>query len=382
MAQRLKIESEIKRCEAELRMMLSGDKASLGGRAAFSNDGSDVLDEKNVTLYFVAADGTRTPRTVALQWETEAVKAGPKDKEDVSDPRGAIQKLKESGPFGKWRYNIDAEFNGKGYEVSGVVIQHIDYFGPRIGFVQFKVLMRFNKRNKETGALEWGDVPAIVFCRGAAVALLVVIKVKGARTRYTVLVNQPRMAGGSAGFLEIPAGMLDESNDFSGVAAKELREETGIVVDKTRLVDLTTDFYGDLKYDGLHPSVGGCDEVLRFFLYETEMTAAEKNTLDGKCTGEFAEGENIKLKVVPLRKAAQEAPDMKTLTALYLYDQYNKKRNPTGVVLEDVEEDTTKVSSRGYGRYAEPAVAYTPAGYRSVDAQPPLSRSRSYRGPA
>ena len=388
MARRVEIDSELRRCEAELRGMLDGDNVSLGVRAEFRDDGTDVLNESTVTLYFVTREGKRIPKQVPLLWETDAVKAGPQNKDGEADPLGAIQKLKASGPFGKWRYNIDSEFNGAGYEVNGVVIQHIDYFGPRIGFVQFKVLARFNKKNRTTGLLEWGDVPAIVFCRGAAVALLVVIKVIGARTRYTVLVKQPRMAAGSAGFLEIPAGMLDESNDFSGVAAKELKEETGITVDKTRLVDLTTDFYGGLKYDGLHPSVGGCDEVVRFFLYETEMTADERKALNGKCTGEFAEGENIKLKVVPLRKAAQEAPDMKTLTALYLYDQYNKKRNPTGVVLEDLEpapRGRVYDEDDDFGSYRAPGSSVSrargghpvdPMDYASV--RPP---SRSNRGP-
>lgn len=35
--------------------------------------------------------------------------------------------------------------------------------------------------------------------------------------------------------LEIPAGMLDESDNFSGVAAKEIKEETGISIEHNEM---------------------------------------------------------------------------------------------------------------------------------------------------
>ena len=48
--------------------------------------------------------------------------------------------------------------------------------------------------------------------------------------RYVVLCRQPRLPAGFASFPEIPAGMLDGSGHFTGVAAKELQEETGIEI--------------------------------------------------------------------------------------------------------------------------------------------------------
>ena len=38
--------------------------------------------------------------------------------------------------------------------------------------------------------------------------------------------------------LECPAGMMDEEGNFLGVAAKELKEETGIVIKSSDLISL------------------------------------------------------------------------------------------------------------------------------------------------
>ncbi len=71
-------------------------------------------------------------------------------------------------------------------------------------------------------------VPGIVFMRGGAVSILPILQCDG--QRHVLLCRQPRLPVGLAQFPEIPAGMLDGSGKFSGVAAKELEEETGIVI--------------------------------------------------------------------------------------------------------------------------------------------------------
>ena len=71
-------------------------------------------------------------------------------------------------------------------------------------------------------------IPGIVFMRGGAVSILPVLECGD--ERFVLLVRQPRLAVGFAAFPEIPAGMLDGSGKFSGVAAKELQEETGIEI--------------------------------------------------------------------------------------------------------------------------------------------------------
>ena len=44
--------------------------------------------------------------------------------------------------------------------------------------------------------------------------------------------------------VEIPAGMLDGESNFVGVAAKELKEETGIEITAEKLINMTRLAYG------------------------------------------------------------------------------------------------------------------------------------------
>ena len=48
---------------------------------------------------------------------------------------------------------------------------------------------------------------------------------------------QPRVPTGKYNLAELPAGMLDDSGDFIGIAAKELQEETGIMVRTRRTLE-------------------------------------------------------------------------------------------------------------------------------------------------
>jgi len=53
-----------------------------------------------------------------------------------------------------------------------------------------------------------------------------------------VLTVQPWVPAGSLEFVELPAGMLDDSS-FTGAAAKEIQEECGIEIPADELLDLT-----------------------------------------------------------------------------------------------------------------------------------------------
>eukprot|EP00960_Hanusia_phi_P004568 132994-Hanusia_phi.AAC.1 len=193
--------------------------------------------------------------------------------------------MKEMKAFNDWCREMDEEL-----VVSKVVVQSIDLFGPRIGFIKFKA---------EAKTKDGKAVPGIVFMRGGAVAMLIVITCKETKKQYSLLTVQPRVPVGRASLYELPAGMLDSSGDFVGVAAKELEEETGLKVQKKDLIDLTEKAFGG-SCPGVYPSAGGCDEFLRIFLYRTKMEPEEISGLQDKCTGVLEEGEVIKLKVVPL----------------------------------------------------------------------------------
>src|SRR5262249_50206886 len=122
-------------------------------------------------------------------------------------------------------------------------------------------------------------IPGIVFMRGGAVGMLPVLTCKG--KKYTVLTVQPRVPSGRFDFVEIPAGMLDGSGKFGGVAAKELKEELGMDVSEDMLIDLT-EFAG--YGSGVFVSPGGTDETLRLFAFEQEVTEEELASYEGKCT--------------------------------------------------------------------------------------------------
>lgn len=195
--------------------------------------------------------------------------------------------LEQFPPFKQFIAELGNEAD---FIVRGIHVQSVDKFGPkRIGFVKFKADV-VNAAGQQ--------LPGIVFMRGGAVGMLVIIRCRGTNKLYTVLTIQPRFPTGKYAFPEIPAGMLDGSGNFAGVAAQELKEEVGIVIREDKLIDLTALAYGD-KFLGMYPSAGGCDEFLRLFAYRTEMEMATIQKLQGRLTGVFSEGETIKLKVIP-----------------------------------------------------------------------------------
>ena len=186
-----------------------------------------------------------------------------------------------------------------------------------MGFVKFK-----GDITDEQGRV----IPSIVFMRGASVGMLIVITCEEDKRQYTVLTVQPRVPTGKYALEELPAGMLDASGSFVGAAAKELQEETGIIVNEKGLIDLTEKAFKGTAYNHVYPSAGGCDEILRLFLHQTTMSRARLIELEGKCTGVLEEGENIKLKVISLHELWREAPDVKALSALCIHENLLARR--------------------------------------------------------
>lgn len=230
-----------------------------------------------------------------------------------------LQDVLQNPNFTNWVNSID-----EGLLVKSIDIQNVDYFGNgRIGFIKFKSLV-YKASNPEGR-----HVPGIVFMRGPSVAILIVLKCNG--KKYTILTRQPRVPIANSCFTEIPAGVFD-GDAFGGVAAKELKEEVGLTINASDLVDMTKEVYGD-RYPGMYPSPGGCDEYIKLFLYEKEVSEAELNSFQDKATGLMEEGEYICLKVIELDDLVRETSDAKALCALALYNQlhsldcWNKQRN-------------------------------------------------------
>ncbi len=214
--------------------------------------------------------------------------------------------LNEFLPFKRWlnRMNNEPRFNLRSLE-----LQTVDMFGPRIGFAKFKTEI-LNEVNK--------PIPGIVFMRGGAVSILVILTCEN--VDYTILTIQPRVPIGEFECAELPAGMIDNDHNFIGVAAKELKEETGIEIRQEQLVDLGQLAWGD-NFQGLLPSAGGCDETIKMFLYRTNITREQLDNIEGRATGVLEEGETIKLKVVRLDELWENTSDCKALSSLLLYEK-------------------------------------------------------------
>ena len=73
-------------------------------------------------------------------------------------------------------------------------------FGPRVGFLKFRSTAKVNVGG-EKGVI---TVPGIVFMRGGAVGVLVILECDG--KEFALLTNQARVPIGHHALPEIPAG--------------------------------------------------------------------------------------------------------------------------------------------------------------------------------
>lgn len=204
-----------------------------------------------------------------------------------------------------------ANYDRENFLIRSIRVQSFDMFGPRVGFIKFVV----DVTDKQGTAL-----PSIVFGRGGAVGVMGVLICEG--EEYVILTVQPRFATGVFGFEEIVAGMIDAATgSFGGVAAKELKEEAGITVASADLTNLS-ELAG--HQTGVFLSPGACDETLRFYAFRRNVTRAELDEINGRCTGVLEEGEKITLKIVKLDYLLT-VNDAKTLVGYLLYNRFRSQ---------------------------------------------------------
>ncbi|CAL5442261.1 unnamed protein product [Camellia sinensis] len=231
-----------------------------------------------------------------------------------SDFRNAI----ESSLFKQWLKNLQTEngilSNGAMF-LKQVLIQGVDMFGKRVGFVKFNA----DVVDKATGK----KVPGIVFARGPAVAVLILLESDG--KTYAVLTKQARVPVGRL-ILELPAGMLNGDNgDFVGTAIREVEEETGIHLNLEDMVDLTAFLDASTGCKVFPSPRGGCDEELSLFLYRGHVGKEIIAQLQGKEMGLREEGELIKVHVVAYEKLWRATADAKALMAIALYEMAKRE---------------------------------------------------------
>jgi len=129
--------------------------------------------------------------------------------------------------------------------------------------------------------------------------------------KFVVLTSQERVPVGEKELIELPAGMMDGSNEFSSKAASEIKEECGM--------ELKEDTLHELGY--IYPSPGGCDERVRLLLHECNMTKIEIEAMKGRTGGLKEEGESIVLVIMKLEDILYKCQDAKALSAYALFMQ-------------------------------------------------------------
>ncbi|ETS84300.1 hypothetical protein PFICI_02325 [Pestalotiopsis fici W106-1] len=273
---------------------------------------------------------------------------------DIVVPEGLSQEMLENfSPLNRWltrltkslaqqHTNPSHPFRAEPYALRQVTIQSFDLFGgKRVGFLKLQADVR-NARDE--------SLPGAIFLRGPSVAMLVLLvpddveagSAREAEERRVVLTVQPRIPAGSLGFVELPAGMVDNGT-FAGAAAKEIEEELGLVIEESELTNLSdlvagaqgsdaqpqqqqrsggssVDVDEDLP-EAVYPSAGGCDEFIPVFVHERRVARESLDEWTGKLTGLRDDGERITLKLIKMKDLWKEGRrDAKCLAAVALWE--------------------------------------------------------------
>ncbi|OJD36022.1 nudix family hydrolase [Diplodia corticola] len=216
-------------------------------------------------------------------------------------------------------------FSQDPWTLDRINIHAATFFGPRVGFMQIEAKLR--RDNEEPRRLE-----RVVFLRGGSVAMLMILRPRDSRNeRYVIMTEQPRVGAGSMCFLEIPAGMLDDSPEVRGKVLEEIKEETGFAIQKDELIDLTElalrdDVTPDDVRAAMYPSPANLDEFIPLFVWEKELDRQEIEELKGKLTGLRKHQEMITLVICHYEEIWRKgARDAKTLAAWALYEGLSRE---------------------------------------------------------
>jgi|GEM_PF-2519660 len=205
---------------------------------------------------------------------------------------GRWQKALGSRVFVEWWKGLDPQF-----DPSEIWIDEIDLRGDEVLFAYIRTKVKQKTRLQR------------VMLRGNTSAVLLILSCDG--KKYAVLVEQPRLATGEWGSIEIIAGMLDNGT-FSGVAVREVAEETGVVIREEDLVLL--------QEKAVALSCGASDERVSLYRVEKEVSAAELRDIQGRIAGNPEEGEKTRVLVVPIEEVYPLiCGDAKSLLAYLLY---------------------------------------------------------------
>ncbi|KAJ6787704.1 hypothetical protein PWT90_10409 [Aphanocladium album] len=312
-----------------VRNMKLGDVVTLWAKARFPG-WINTIKAASIDVYWPARSA-RLQSTMSRQIQS-------KDGIPITLPEGLTEtQLSSFKPFNlqTWMSTLSRSlalqsdaahpFGADPYVLRSVTVQAFDLFGgARVGFVKLTAVV-------SNGAGE--SLPAAALLRGPSVAMLVMLipdddaPAGSDDERYVLFTVQPRVPAASLGFVELPAGMVDDAGNFKGVAAQEMQEELGITIaeeDLTCLSDLAAEgeeTQAESLPAAMFPSAGGCDEHITIYSCERRIPRNELQSWSGRLTGLRDHGEKITLKIVPMKDAWRVgARDAKTLGALALWE--------------------------------------------------------------
>jgi ADP-sugar diphosphatase len=158
---------------------------------------------------------------------------------------------------------------------------------------------------------EGDKIPPICFLKGEVVCVGIVLIDEKSKEKYLLLVKQRRIAEG-AYTLEHPAGMVDGLQTPLQIAVQEVKEETGILVLESDLVNLSPN-------KRLFPSTGTSDECMYLFYCEIILTKDQINALEGLNMGTDYEHERITTHVYPFIEGHKLINNTNGILLNYLY---------------------------------------------------------------
>lgn len=136
--------------------------------------------------------------------------------------------------------------------------------------------------------LDGHEITRVAFLRGGAVFIIVTLKYEG--IEHILTVKQSRFPAGGD-LVELPAGMLDGSDDYVSMALKELKEELGMECNAHNLIDLNM---VTSKAPRLYSTPGGSDEFAKYYLYDLgDLSVREFASFVDRKTGCANESEFI-----------------------------------------------------------------------------------------
>ena len=207
-------------------------------------------------------------------------------------------KLSKSQKFWRWFHSI--------YDWGSIKIRRVSEkgsFWSRNGELAFALfLIEYLDEEKK-------EKSSVIFYRSDAVAVFLVLKDRDTKKKHVAPVEQIRVPAGQK-LLEIPAGIVENEEDYFKTAIREIKEEVDIEISQK-----------DLKFLGRYfLSPGACNEKVVLYSCELDFSHQEIELLEGRLTGLKEEGENIRVRLFPLGLfEGLGIRDAKTVLAYALY---------------------------------------------------------------